>query len=68
MANFAIPVDGSIDLLNNAAKEVKLSMRSYNKILKLARTIADMEGNKHVRKLHPIEALNFKDAGRRGSG
>lgn len=68
LTNFAIPVDGSIDLLNNAADRFKLSMRSYNKILKIARTIADMAGDKNVTRMHLAEALNFKNLGFRESG
>lgn len=66
--DFAIPVDGSIDLLNNAAERYKLSVRSYNKILKVARTIADMEGNKQVSKIHLAEALNYRDLGFKKNG
>lgn len=61
ITNFAIPVDGSIDLLNNAAQALGLSMRSYNKILKVARTIADMADEKNVTKIHLAEALNYKN-------
>lgn len=68
ITNFAIPVDGSIDLLNNAADRFKLSMRSYNKILKIARTIADMAGDRNVTKSHLAEALNFKILGFKKSG
>lgn len=66
--NFAIPIDGSIDILNNAAQDMKLSMRSYNKILKVARTIADMEDARNVSKSHLIEALNLRDSRYKKSG
>lgn len=63
ITNFAIPIDGSIDLLNNAAQAHGFSMRSYNKILKVARTIADMADEKNVKKIHLAEALNYKNLG-----
>lgn len=63
LTNYAIPIDGSIDLLNNAAKKFKLSMRAYNKILRVARSIADLASEKNVKKIHLAEALNYRDLG-----
>jgi magnesium chelatase family protein len=34
-----------------------LSARSFSRILKVARTIADLEGSEHVRELHLSEAI-----------
>lgn len=57
---FAFPTDGSIEILNEAAKKFRLSMRGYNRVLKLARTIADLAGDKSVNKFHLYEALNYR--------
>lgn len=60
LIDFATPVDGSIDLLNEAAKKFKLSMRAYNRILRVGRTIADLEGAAGVKRVHIAEALNYR--------
>jgi len=56
----AVPIDGSIELLNNAANKFKLSMRAYNRMLRVARTIADLEAAKNVKRIHIAEALNYR--------
>lgn len=47
--------------LNQFSHKVKLSTRSYLKILKLSRTIADLEEKQKVEKKHLLEALKFRD-------
>lgn len=59
--DYAIPSDGSIDMLNDAAEKFKLSQRAYNKILRVARTIADLENSSGVKKIHLAEALNYRN-------
>lgn len=60
LIDYAIPKDGSIDLLNQAGNKFKLSMRSYNRILKLARTIADLASEQYVNRMHISEALSYR--------
>lgn len=48
------------DVLNTSAKQLDLSARSYHRIIKLARTIADMEGEKDVLENHILEALQYR--------
>lgn len=48
------------DLLNKSAKEFDLSARSYHKVLKLARTIADLEGTNELAESHILEALQYR--------
>lgn len=57
---FASPISEARLLLNNAAEKMKLSMRGYNRILKLARSIADLEEENNVNKAHIAEALNYR--------
>ena len=48
------------NLLNTSAKELDLSARSYHKVLKLARTIADLEGADELSESHVLEALQYR--------
>lgn len=47
-------------LLRGAVEMLKLSARSYYRILKLARTIADLEGKENISSAHILEALSFR--------
>ncbi|MGL6114722.1 YifB family Mg chelatase-like AAA ATPase [Cetobacterium sp. SF1] len=47
-------------IVKGAIKSLNLSMRSYNKILKVARTIADLEGQKSITKENILEAIAFR--------
>ncbi|MCH9753731.1 MAG: ATP-binding protein, partial [Alphaproteobacteria bacterium] len=48
-------------LLNKFAEKNKISMRSYNRILKVSRTIADLSLSKKIKKYHLAEAINYKN-------
>jgi magnesium chelatase family protein len=48
------------ELLNKFADKNKISMRSYNRILKVSRTIADLEGVNYIKKYHLAEAISYK--------
>ncbi len=52
--------EGSKQLLKNAVEQMHLSARSYFRILKLARTIADLEENKMIQDKHIAEALQYR--------
>ncbi len=55
------PVDTtSQNLLKNAVDNLFLSARSYFRILKLARTIADLEEAKNISQKHVAEALQYR--------
>jgi len=51
----------SNQILKTAIEKLSLSMRGYNKILKVARTIADLGEEKDVRKEHLLEALRYRN-------
>jgi magnesium chelatase family protein len=59
--DFATPVNQALELLNEAANKLKFSMRSYNRVLKVARTIADLEGAKQIERHHIAEALSYRE-------
>jgi magnesium chelatase family protein len=48
------------DLLNQAAYQLSISARSYMRVLKVARTIADLDGNTTIRPNHIGEALQYR--------
>jgi magnesium chelatase family protein len=47
-------------LLTQAAEKMRLSARGYHRILKVARTIADLDGAAAVKRLHVAEALSYR--------
>ncbi len=54
------------DLLTRAAERFGLSARAYHRILRVARTVADLDGSEHVRKPHLAEAISFRLTGAAG--
>ncbi len=61
---FAEPDASSIDLLRNAMERLKLSARAYNRILKVARTIADLDASSDVQSQHIAEAIGYRNLDR----
>jgi len=47
-------------ILNASAEKMNLSPRAYHRVIKLARTIADMEKAKHIQTSHILEALQYR--------
>lgn len=60
LIDYAIPVDDGKDMLNEASKKFRLSMRAYNRVLRVARTIADLSNSPSVKKIHIAEALSYR--------
>ena len=50
----------AVDLLNKASERLKLSARAYFKVIKVARTIADLEESSQIRETHVAEALQYR--------
>ena len=57
---FAAPDEAGRALLAQAAVAMKLSARGYTRILRVARTIADLAGAKTVGRIHVAEALSYR--------
>jgi magnesium chelatase family protein len=53
------------DLLRTAIQQLNLSARAYDRILKLSRTIADLEGNESIELHHAAEAIQYRTMDRR---
>jgi magnesium chelatase family protein len=47
-------------LLEDAAQAMRLSARGYHRVLKLARTLADLDGAETVARIHIAEALSYR--------
>ena len=56
----ATPDEAGKAFLLKAAERFKLTARGYHRILRLARTIADLEGDAHVGQPHIAEALGYR--------
>ncbi|WP_019960399.1 YifB family Mg chelatase-like AAA ATPase [Woodsholea maritima] len=63
---YARPDEAGAQLLNQAAQHMGLSARGYHRVLRVARTLADLEGGESVRRIHIAEALSNRRAKAKG--
>jgi len=56
----ALPDPAGRDLLTRAAERLRLSARGYHRVLRVARTLADLDGTATVARRHVAEALSYR--------
>ena len=61
---YAEPDAASLDMLRLAMERLSLSARAYSRILKVARTIADLDGSENVQSQHIAEAIGYRSLDR----
>ena len=64
LREFAQPDAQSLEMLRMAMERLSLSARAYNRILKVARTIADLAGSEKVESMHIAEAIGYRNLDR----
>ncbi|WP_460219123.1 YifB family Mg chelatase-like AAA ATPase [Psychroserpens sp. MEBiC05023] len=66
IAKFCKLDKASLDLLKSAMEQLNLSARAYDRILKVSRTIADLEGAANISGTHISEAIQYRSMDREG--
>ena len=64
LRTYAVPDSAGLALLRQAMAHLSLSARAYDRILKMARTIADLDGSATIRSPHVAEAIGYRSLDR----
>jgi len=60
LETIAQPDAQGLKLLRDAAETMRLSARGYHRVLRVARTLADLDGADTIGRLHLAEALSYR--------
>ena len=60
IAEICVRDEGAEEILKKGVEVMGLSMRGYNRVLRVARTIADLEGSEIIKKHHMAESLSYR--------
>lgn len=64
LTEYATPDETGLKLLRNAMEQLNLSARAYDRILKVARTIADLDASPSIKSMHIAEAIGYRNLDR----
>ena len=64
LREYAVPDAAGLSLLKIAMQRLNLSARAYDRILKVSRTIADLDGSLEIESRHIAEAINYRNLDR----
>lgn len=64
LAKYASPDNEGLQLLKTAMDRFNLSARAYDRILKVSRTIADLDNSEKIHSKHLAEAINYRNLDR----
>lgn len=64
LAKYASPDNEGLQLLKTAMNRFNLSARAYDRILKVSRTIADLDNSEKIHSKHLAEAINYRNLDR----
>lgn len=65
LEKFATPDEPGQALLNQAAEVMRLTARGYTRVLRVARTVADLAASETISRIHIAEALSYRRQGPR---
>lgn len=68
LRDFCVLDDKALKVLKTAMSKLDLSARAYDRILKVARTIADYEGSENITSVHIAEAISYRNLDRSSWG
>lgn len=68
MDKYIVLDDRCMDMLSRAMERFDMSARAYDRILKVARTIADLDGSEQVNATHIAEAVSYRNLDRSSWG
>ena len=68
IARYAILDEQSLAMLKTAMTKFYLSARAYDRILKVARTIADLDASENIQSHHIAEAIGYRNLDRENWG
>jgi magnesium chelatase family protein len=60
LEDVAKPDGAGLALIRDAADAMRLSARGYHRVLRVARTLADLDGEEKVGRIHFAEALSYR--------
>jgi len=63
--DIAAPDAAGLTLLRDASEKLGFSARAYHRVLKVARTLADLDGTERIGRIHLAEAISYRMAGER---